>query len=156
MPLPQPLLAVVASGKALPCLVFPDQVSLAVVWVCFPAAPLTLKWFEVIVHHARPSDARQMGILVCWIGPDRLIQNVESAGSYKLVKPFPAQALLYGPTLLVVQSGHWSSVFGVEDGRQGKEAGRESLMHLVGGEMLPVAQNQGAVARAQGSETLFC
>lgn len=72
------------------------------------------------------------------------------------MKLFPAQNQLYGPTLPFVQSAHSSSVFGVEDGHQGKGAGRESLMHQVGGEMLPAAQNQGAVARAQGSETLFC
>lgn len=80
-----------------------------------------------------------MGILGCWIDPDQLIRNVGSAGSYKPVKPFPAHTLLYGPTLLVVQSAHWAPVFGVEDGRRGKGAGRESLTHQVGGEMLPAA-----------------
>lgn len=138
LPLPQPLLAVAASEKALPCQVLQDQVSLAVVSVCFHASPPALKWFEATVLRAHPSDARQMGILGCWIDPDRLNQNVGSAGSYKLVKPFPAHAPLYGPTL-VVQSAHWASVFEVEDGRRGKGAGRESLTHQGGGEMLPTA-----------------
>lgn len=156
MPLPSPLLAVAASGKALPCQVFRDPVNLAVVLVCFPAAPPVLKWSEATVNRAHPSAAMQMGTRVYWIEPDRLIQNVEIAGSCKLVRLFHAQAPLYGLTLLIVQFARWSSVFGVEDGRLGKGAGRESLRLQVGGEMLPAAQTQGAVARAQENETLFC
>ena len=156
VPLLQRPLSVAASGIALPCQVLRDQVSLAVASVCFPAAPPAVTCFEATVHRAHPSDARQTGILVCWIDLDRLILNVGSAGSYKPVKPFPAHAPLYDPTLLVVQSAHWACVSGFEDGRPGKGAERGSLMHRVGGEMLPAAQNQGAGAQAQGSETLFC